>query len=61
MLNQKEKMILNYLSQDSSRYVTSKEVADHLSCTDRTVRTYLKNLSQELTKLGEGVVIESKQ
>ena len=61
MLNQKEKMILNYLSQDSSRYVTSKELADHLSCTDRTVRTYLKNLSQELTKLGEGVVIESKQ
>ena len=61
MLNQKEKMILNYLSQDSSRYVTSKELADHLSCTDRTVRTYLKNVSQELTKLGEGVVIESKQ
>ena len=61
MLNQKEKMILNYLSQDSSRYVTSKELADHLSCTDRTVRTYLKNVSQELTKLGEGVAIESKQ
>lgn len=61
MLNQKEKMILNYLSQDSSLYVTSKELAQHLSCTDRTVRTYLKNLSQELEKLGEGLVIESKQ
>ena len=61
MLNQKEKMILNYLSQDNSRYVTSKELAHHLSCTDRTVRTYLKQLSQKLTELGEGVAIESKQ
>ncbi|MDO5079464.1 MAG: transcription antiterminator, partial [Streptococcus minor] len=61
MLHQKEKMILNYLSQDSSQYITSRELAEKMSCSDRTVRTYLKNLSQELTKLGGGVAIESKQ
>ena len=44
MLGQKEKLIVNYLSQHRDRFVTSKELAEHLSCSDRTARTHIKSL-----------------
>ena len=44
MLHQKEKHILQYLMDNRDQFITSKELAAHLSCSDRTVRSYLKNL-----------------
>lgn len=44
VLHQKEKIILQYLMDNPSQYITSMELATHLSCSDRTVRNYLKNL-----------------
>lgn len=44
MLSQKEKRIVQYLSQHRDRYVTSSELAGYLSCSDRTVRTYIKSI-----------------
>lgn len=44
MLHQKEKMILQYLMDNADQYITSMELATHLTCSDRTVRNYLKSL-----------------
>lgn len=42
MLSTKEKMILQYLYQHQNVFSTSKVLAEHLSYTDRTIRTYIK-------------------
>lgn len=60
MLGQKEKLILQYLYLNRGNFVTSKELAEHLSCSDRTVRTYIKTLISFIEKK-EGLEIISKQ
>ena len=60
MLQGKEKMIFHYLMEHKNQYHTSKEMADSLSCSDRTVRTYLKQL-MDLSLEETGWFIEAKQ
>lgn len=60
MLSQKEKSIAQYLFQHRNQFVTSKELAGQVACSDRTVRTYLKSLSESFKTL-EGVSLFSKQ
>ncbi len=60
MLSQKEKSIAQYLFQHRNQFVTSKELAEQVNCSDRTVRTYLKSLSESFKTL-EGVSLFSKQ
>ncbi|MGG6796222.1 UNVERIFIED_CONTAM: BglG family transcription antiterminator [Streptococcus canis] len=61
MLNTKEKMILQYLYQHRGDYSTSKVLADYLSYSDRTIRTYIKKLSSDLSVEETGFKIVSKQ
>ncbi|MGT2836823.1 BglG family transcription antiterminator [Streptococcus macacae] len=60
MLSQKEKLIVHYLSQHRDRFVTSKELAKHLSCSDRTVRAYIKSFMAYSSK-ETGVELVAKQ
>lgn len=59
MLNIKEKDILQFLIKNKERFVTSKELAEYLSCSDRTVRNALKLI--EKTMIIQGVQLISKQ
>lgn len=61
MLNTKEKMILQYLYQHRGEFSTSKVLADYLSYSDRTIRTYIKQLSSDLSPEETGFRIISKQ
>lgn len=61
MLSQKEQQILRYLMKKKDRFVSSQELAVHLSCSDRTVRTYVKQLMEELSDCTEEVAICAKQ
>jgi len=47
------------LIKHRERYVTSKELAEYLSCSDRTVRNHLKSIDQTLNL--QGVSLVSKQ
>lgn len=55
----KEKNILQFLIKHKERFVTSKELAEHLSCSDRTVRNTLKLIDQTMNV--QGVKLISKQ
>ena len=55
----REKSILQFLIKHRERYVTSKELAEYLSCSDRTVRNHLKSIDQTLNL--QGVSLVSKQ
>lgn len=57
--NTKEKNILQFLIKHKERFVTSKELAEHLSCSDRTVRNTLKLIDQTMNL--QGVKLISKQ
>ena len=59
MLNKKEKQIIQYLMKDKDTFVTSKELAAHLNCSDRTIRTYYKSLVEKLDH--SGIDLISKQ
>ena len=59
MSETREKNILQFLIKHRERYVTSKELADYLSCSDRTVRNHLKSIDQTLNL--QGVRLVSKQ
>lgn len=59
MLNIKEKDILQFLIKNKESFVTSKELAEYLSCSDRTVRNALKLI--EKTMKIQGVQLISKQ
>lgn len=59
VLNIKEKDILQFLIKNKERFVTSKELAEYLSCSDRTVRNALKLI--EKTMIIQGVQLISKQ
>ena len=50
--NTREKGILQFLLKHRERYVTSKELAEYLSCSDRTVRNHLKSIDQTLNLQG---------
>ncbi|MGT2906240.1 BglG family transcription antiterminator [Streptococcus dentiloxodontae] len=60
MLNKKEKRIVQILMAKKDKFVTSRELAAQLNCSDRTIRTYYKSLLEEL-KDYTGVAIISKQ
>lgn len=60
MLGPKEKLLAQFLFQNRNQFVTSKVLADQLGCSDRTVRNYLKNLTDELAKV-DGLELQSKQ
>ena len=57
--NSKEKSILQFLIKHKERFVTSKELAEHISCSDRTVRNTLKLIDQTMNI--QGVKLISKQ
>lgn len=57
----KEKMILDFLYQTRERYVTSKEIAEHVETSDRTIRTYIKRIVSENENGDFGFTIDSKQ
>ena len=57
--NSKEKRILQFLIKHKERFVTSKELAEHISCSDRTVRNTLKLIDQTMNI--QGVKLISKQ
>ena len=59
MSNSKEKSILQFLIKHKERFVTSKELAEHISCSDRTVRNTLKLIDQTMNV--QGVKLISKQ
>ena len=59
MSNSKEKSILQFLLKHKERFVTSKELAEHISCSDRTVRNTLKLIDQTMNI--QGVKLISKQ
>jgi len=59
VLNIKEKDILQFLIKNKERFVTSKELAEYLSCSDRTVRNALKSI--EKTMIIQGAQLISKQ
>lgn len=60
MLNKKEKQIIQYLTKDKEQFVTSKELASHMGCSDRTIRTYYKTLVEKLDN-HSGLDLISKQ
>ena len=60
MLNKKEKQIIQFLMKDKDTFVTSKELATHLKCSDRTIRTYYKTLVEKLDDYS-GIDLISKQ
>ena len=60
MLNKKEKQIIQYLMKDKDTFVTSKELATQLNCSDRTIRTYYKTLVEKLDDY-PGIDLISKQ
>lgn len=60
MLNNKEKKVIQYLLHRQNDFVTSKELADHLSCSDRTIRNYLKTIQRVLAE-ESGLILLSKQ
>lgn len=59
MFNKKEKQLILYLIQEKDRFVTSHEIVEQLSCSDRTVRTYARHICDVL-KAYEGVEVISK-
>jgi lichenan operon transcriptional antiterminator len=60
VLNKKEKQIIQYLTKDKEQFVTSKELAAHMGCSDRTIRTYYKTLVEKLDN-HSGLDLISKQ
>lgn len=46
--------------KDKDTFVTSKELATHLKCSDRTIRTYYKTLVEKLDDYS-GIDLISKQ
>lgn len=59
MMKGKEKELLQLLIKAHGDFLTSKYLASHLSISDRTVRSYLSNIKELLSK--NGADIESKQ
>lgn len=60
MFHQKEKLLILYLIDQKDYFVTSRDIAQHLACSDRTVRTYYKKIAAVLEGY-PGLVLEAKQ
>ena len=60
MLNKKEVQIIQCLIKDKEHFITSKELAMYLGCSDRTIRTYCKSLLEKLVDYS-GLDLISKQ
>ena len=61
MSNVREKSILQFLLEHKERFVTSRELAEHLSCSDRTVRNHLKAIDQTMSVPGVNLVSKQGQ
>ncbi len=59
MFSKKEKALLYQLVQAEGKFVTSRFLAEELECSDRSIRTYIKSIQEELK--GQSVKLESKQ
>lgn len=59
MLSNKEKSILEFLLQNKNKMVTSREVADTLKLSDRTIRNYIKDLQVLLSKNGAEIIAKT--
>ncbi|HCM89148.1 MULTISPECIES: PRD domain-containing protein [Vagococcus] len=57
-MNQKEQNIIKYLLENQSNYITSQELAEEFSLSDRTIRTYINKLKP--TVIDHGAMIHSK-
>ncbi len=60
MLNKRDRQILQILIKNRERYTTSQELANQLSCSDRTIRTYFKSLGEKLSDYA-GLKLVAKQ
>ncbi|MET3558505.1 lichenan operon transcriptional antiterminator [Streptococcus rupicaprae] len=60
MLTNKEKRLVQYLLQHKEEFTTSMALAEHLSCSDRTIRTYIRSIVDALEAI-DGVTLLSKQ
>lgn len=60
MLNNKETLLIQHLLENRSDYTTSMALAAYMSCSDRTIRTYIKSITDTLDTI-EGVQLISKQ
>ncbi|MBM9832342.1 HTH domain-containing protein, partial [Enterococcus faecalis] len=60
MLTNKEKTLVQHLLKHRKDYTTSMELAELLSCSDRTIRTYIRHISDDLADIA-GVELISKQ
>lgn len=58
LMNQKEQNIIKYLLENQSNYITSQELAEEFSLSDRTIRTYINKLKP--TVIDHGAMIHSK-
>lgn len=56
MLSNKEKAILEFFVKHKSNIITSKEVADKLKLSDRTIRNYIKRLQEILLENGAEII-----
>ncbi|WP_386694488.1 BglG family transcription antiterminator [Lonepinella sp. MS14435] len=56
MFNKKEIAILQYLFEHQDSFVTSNQLASHLNYSDRTIRSYIKNITIDLPKYGAELV-----
>lgn len=60
MFRQKEKLLFLYVMEHKETFVTSREIAEHLDCSDRSVRTYYKTIAEALEPY-KGVELIAKQ
>lgn len=56
MLGNKEKAILKFFIRNADEMVTSRDVAEHLNLSDRTIRNYVKKLQDILIKNGAEII-----
>lgn len=60
MLSNKEKLLVQHLLQRKEEFTASKVLAELLSCSDRTIRNYIKSITDVLESI-EGVSLLAKQ
>lgn len=60
MFQPREKLLLFYLIKHKERFVTSRDIAAYLECSDRTVRTYYKTIAAALENY-QGIELVAKQ
>jgi lichenan operon transcriptional antiterminator len=56
LFNKKEKLIVEFLLRNTDKYFTSKDIADDLGYSDRTIRQYTKNLITSIDEFGAKII-----